>query len=182
MDRIEEKYGLKTGHAIALFIIFVLNILWLICNFINISEAMIPQFIISIVLCAAAVMYACYGYKKPHSNHMRYLLLINAVFVAWLLVLGAKVQPTYMIVSYLVGIISITYMAGRLDHYKQNLVICAVVLVCNVINACFLLTLTDTLTFTYIVASFGSVTVWLAVAGGYITRFKLHKEAGMLDK
>ena len=182
MDRIEEKYGLKTGHAIALFVIFILNIVWVVCELIVFNGNMIPEAWLSIILLLAAVMYACYGYKKPHGNHMRYLLLLNVIFVACLLVLGVPEQPTYVTVSYLVSIISMTYMAGRLGHYKQNLVICGIVLVCSIINTYYVLSFTDTSSFIYVFASFGPTTVWLAVAGGYITRFKLHKEAGLLDK
>lgn len=178
----EKKYGLKLSHAIALFVIFILNIVWLVCFFINFGGNLPIDAWISIILFAAAAMYACYGYKKPHENHMRYLLLINAVIVSSLLVLGAKTQPTYMIISYLVGIILITYMAGRLDHYKQNIIICFIVLICNIINAFYFIGLSESLSFVYVVASFGSVTVWLAIAGAYITRYKHHKEVCFEDK
>ena len=178
----EKKYGLKLSHAIALFVIFILNVIRLVCV-VTIFDGHLPiDAWISIILFAAAAMYACYGYKQAHGNHMRYLLLINAVIVACLLALGAKTQPTYMIISYLVGIIMITYMAGRLSHYKQNLVICFIVLICNIINAFYFISLSESLSFEYVMASFGSVTVWLAIAGAYITRYKLHKEAGFEDK
>ena len=185
MNRIEEKYGLKTAHAMALFIILLLTIAWIVCDFVLFGFNMTPQLWISIIMFVTAAFYALYGYKKPHGNHMRYLCLCQAIFASILLVLNISFQSTYWIVSSLTAIILTTYMAGRLDHYKQNVIISVVVLICKMIIAVSTISAYakyGLLTVTSFIACLSSVCVWLAVAGGYITRFKLHKEAGLLDK
>ena len=185
MNEIEEKYGLKPGHAIALFVILVLNIISLVCNFIKYSGNVTPQFLICVFMFVAAAYYACYAYKKPHGNHMRYLLLIYAICGAGFVVFYASKQSPFIIANYLIGIILATYMAGRLDHYKQNVVICVIILICNCISTYNMLSRyidSGNLTFVSAFASIGAVTVWLAIAGAYITRYKLHKEAGFTDK
>lgn len=185
MVNTKEKYGLKTGHAIALFAIMILNIVWIVCNFILFSGHLTIHFWLSIFMYLAAAFYASYGYKKPHGNHMRYLCLFQAVCVAFMLVSFGKYQPTYVNVNYLVIIILVTYMGGRLDHYKQNLIICAIVLVCECISVYYLFDMlksVNMLTTINAIACIGPVTVWLAVAAAYITRYKIHKEAGFADK
>ena len=185
MNKIEEKYGLKPSHAYALFVILVLNIAWVVCNFIMFAGKMTMQFWISILMFVGAAFYACYGYKKPHGNHMRYLCLFQAVCVAYMLFANAKYQPDYVNANYLVVIILVTYMAGRLDRYKQNLIICALVLICECITVYYLFNMLNSVNMLNVINAIGclgSVSVWLAIAGAYITRFKLHKQAGFEDK
>ena len=134
---------------------------------------------------AIAVFYIVYGYKKPHGNHMRYLLLIYVVYESIILMRSADWQPVYMLVANLAIIVLATYMAGRLDRYKQNVIISAVILVLHIvyiypfINIALLNNALTAITF---VGYIGPVTIWLAIAAGYIIRFKAHKEAGLADK
>ena len=185
MNKIEEKYGLKTGHAIALFAILILNIAWIICDFILFKGNMLFQVWVSIFMFVGAAIYACYGYKKPHGNHMRYLCLFQAICVAYLLFANAKYQPEYVNANYLIIILLTTYMAGRLEHYKQNYIICFILLVCHCVSVYYLIDMlksVNLLTIVNVVACLGPVGVWLAIAGAYLTRYKLHKEAGFEDK
>ena len=188
MNRIEEKYGLKPSHAYALFAILVLNILWLICGTIiaiQLHGGMPLYQIVNIIMLAATAYYACYAYKKPHGNHMRYLILCSAAYSAIRNITSSFARPTYIIViSYLIIILK-TYMAGRLDHYKQNVIISAVILACQCAmvyyNIDAFTSAGFSLTFVYVMSTLGPVTLWLAIAGAYITRFKLHKQAGLED-
>ena len=186
MSKIEEKYGLKTGQAIALFAILVLNAIWFVCSFVFFSDNITSYgFWISSFMFVIAAFYACYAYKKPHGNLMRYLLLLYAASVAGFLVTSGKTIPMYLSINYAAIIILSTYMAGRLERYKQNVIISALILVGNCITTYYLFDIfadLGTLTFFNAVSSIGAITVWLAIAAGYIIRFKLHKEAGLTDK
>lgn len=184
MANIKEKAGLKTGQAIALIVVAVLNILWIIID--PFAHSISLANVLTYVELAIAIFYTVCGYKKPHGNLMRYLLLLYAVAVAGLLLIFAASQPTYVNANYLAIIILAVYMAGRLGHYKQNLVICTVLLVCNCITMYYLIDVITgfgmPLTFENFFGCAGSVTVWLAIATGYIIRYKPHKEAGLADK
>ena len=134
---------------------------------------------------AIAVVYTVYGYKKPHGNHMRYLLLIYVVYESIILIRSADWQPVYMLVANLAIIVLATYMAGRLDRYKQNVTISAIILFLHLVyiypfinNAIA----NNALTAIKFVSYIGPVTIWLAIAAGYIIRYKPHKEAGLADK
>ena len=185
MNKIEEKYGLKKNQATALLIVLVLNIVWFCCTVSRIitSGKITTSHIANIVMFAVTVYYVCYSYKKPHGNLMRYLILCSAAYSAIRSV--ASDYPTYVAYACYLMIILKSYMAGRLDHYKQNVIISAVILACQCLMSYHLIDLfagRGMLTFTSIMSSIGPATLWLAIATSYIIRYKPHKEAGLEDK
>ena len=129
MSKIEEKTGLKTGQWIALLAAAVLNILWLIFDRVASARNLSLPTVLIYVELAIAVLYAVCGYKKPHGNLMKYLLLLYAVVVAGLLLMSSAKWPTYVNAVYLIKIILAVYMAGRLDRFTQNVIISAAILV-----------------------------------------------------
>ena len=185
MSNIKKKSGLKTGQLIALIVIAVLNILWIVCNLILFTASYASKICIPIAMFVIAVVYVLYGYKKPHGNHMRYLLLIYVVYEGIVFIRSIPLQPTYLMIVYLAIIVLSTYMAGRLDRYKQNLVISIIVLILQAVNTSYFVDLAiknNSLSFATFFSFIGSVTIWLTIAAGYIIRFKPHKEAGLADK
>ena len=177
--------SINKSSTVALAIILAINAVWLVCYLLTYSSRLSFQFFVCLLELAIAVIYATYDYKKPHGNLMKYLLLVFVVTIAILLLIYGKYQPTYINTMYLIDIITGTYMAGRLDRYKQNIVICALITISNAVIAYYLIDMIGsftTLTFVNTVACLGTVTVWLAIAGGYVIRYKLHKEAGLENK
>ena len=76
-------------------------------------------------------------------------------------------------------------MAGRLDRYKQNLIISIVILFLRAVNIYPFISMAiknDIMSFAVFFSYIGPVTVWLAIAASYIIRYKPHKEAGLADK
>ena len=189
MNKIEEKFGLTTKQAIIILAVLVLNVIWLVCSTwfgIRAYGKVALTQIVNIVMFAVTVYYVCYSYKKPHGNLMRYLVLCSAVFSAIRSIISDFEYPIYITaVSYLIIILK-SYMAGRLDHYKQNVIISAVVLVCQCLMVYYLIDLFTIaglpLTFVYVVSALGPVILWLAIATSYIIRYNPHKEAGLEDK
>lgn len=186
MNRIEEKHGLKPAHAIILFVILVLNIIWLVCNLI-ISNGRLSFFnVLSLLLFIAAILYALFAYKKPHGNYMRRLLLAYDLIGSIMFVLLCKNQELYLNLTNVIMILLTAYMAGRLDHYKQNVFISIINLVGTIIvsgSQMFSLSNSGRLTFvTFFGYCTGAIVCWLAIAISYIIRYKEHKEAGLQDK
>ena len=188
MSRIEEKTGLKTGQAVALLIILILNVLWIICSTwtrVKMFGSLPFNQIVNIVMFVVTVYYVCHSYKKPHGNLMRYLILCCAALEALQYINAGFTYPTYIVYVFYAITILKAYMAGRLDHYKQNVIISAVILICECL---ILYSLVDIcidmgahISFVIFMGLVGPVTQWLAIAAGYIFRFKLHKEAGLAD-
>ena len=188
MNNLEEKFGIESKQAFALLAVIVLNVLWIVCN----TYTHIQKFgglnayqVVNIVMFAVAVFYACYGYKKPHGNLMRYLMLCCVVLDVILYINSRLTYPPYMIYVFYAITILKAYMAGRLDHYKQNVIISAIIFALQIIHICPNISRfvqENTMSFVNFFRSIGPVTVWLAIAAGYIIRFKPHKEAGLADK
>ena len=177
--------NINKSSTVALAIILAINVVWLVCYLMSYSSHLSFEFFVCLSELVIAVIYATYDYKKPHGNLMKYLLLLFVVTIAILLLSYGAYQPTYINAMYLTNIILGTYMAGRLDRYKQNIVICAIITITNVIIAYYLIDMFASfapLTFVRTAACLGTVTVWLAIAGGYVIRYKLHKEAGLEEK
>lgn len=186
MNDTQEKKGLNKTQLVALVIILVLNAYWIISDFIAFSGNI--TFIVGVTMLeiVIAIFYTTFDYKKPHGNLMRYLLLLYVILDGIILIEYAASQPKYLNIIYYIKAALVSYMAGRLDHYKQNLVICGIVLVCNAVISYYLLDMISNfglpLNIINIGSCIGCVTVWLAIAGGYIIRYKLHKEAGLEEK
>ena len=181
----ENKKKLGTGALVALIIIAVLNILWLVCQIIMFKGRLSFNIALSFLMFVAAAVYALFAYKKPHGNYMRYLLLAYTLFGSIMFVQLCKNQEMYMNIIDVVMIILMAYMAGRLDHYKQNIVFCGIIFAKTIlVSVLLIIRMSDLgrLNFTTFFGCIGSVTCWLAIAAGYIIRYKSHKEAGLADK
>ena len=179
-----SKLNLKTGELIALAAIAILNIIWIVCNLMLFSISFASKICIPIAMFVIAVIYALYGYKKPHGNHMRYLLLTYVVYESIILVRSVSLQPVYMITVYLAIIVLSTYMAGRLDRYKQNLAISIIVSILQLVIIYYFVDLAlsyNALSITSFFTYIGHITIWLAITASYIVRYKPHKEAGLED-
>jgi len=81
----------------------------------------------------AIIYYALFAYKKPHGNHLRYIILVCA-FLTLLetLVPSSSDKPNAIfvvnyVINFLVAIL-VSFVSGRLDRNKENKTILIVVL------------------------------------------------------
>ena len=185
MNNLEEKFGLESKQLIALLIVIILNILWIICNtyvYIQMLGSISAFQVLNIIMFAVSVYYACYSYKKPHGNLMRYLILCCAALDAIKYINSTLPYPTYIYYVFYAITILKAYMAGRLDHYKQNVIISVVIIALQIVHIYPFMShqiLSGSMTFVNFFSTIGPVTVWLAIATSYIIRYKPHKEAGL---
>ena len=82
--------------------------------------------IVSAVICLLALYYGISGYKVPHGNMIRYLLLAFAAAEASEFLLNPGMMKPMAICLLLTTILS-SYMAGRLNKNKECKIIIAVV-------------------------------------------------------
>lgn len=182
MSNSEEKLGLKVGQSIVLIVVAVLNVVWLVCDLIMFNGQLSLNIVLPILMFVASMIYALFAYKKPHGNFMRYLLLAYTLFGSIMFVSMSKNQEFYQSIIDVVMIILMAYMAGRLDHYKENIVICTIVLLKSIYVSANLIIAMNSfgmLNFVTFFGCIGSITCWLAIASSYIIRFKPHKQAGL---
>ena len=179
-------YGKKAkdsiGLIISLLFVFVglaTETLW------DFMKSTGPVFVdyVAIALYCFIIFYGLWGYKIPHGNLLRYEFIVFAIMN--ILVLLTDLQLG-LFASYLLAakaLLSI-YMAGRLDKIKKNIWIMIAVLVLEIdYDLSFVISLKGSFTsFISFIALFCGIYMWVALCGAYITRYKLHKEAGLTDK
>ncbi len=135
------------------------------------------------ITCILLLYYVIFGYKKPHGNLLKYLLLLFAICCLSGIVTEAAehnvIDTVYNIVRGIVVIMT-SYIAGRLDHYKQNIVLMSIIGV-FMLGSSFVYTFNCTEVFSFL-SCFTFFVLWVDMMAAYVIRFKEHKEAGLLDK
>ena len=180
-------YGKKAkdsiGLIISLLFVFVglaANILWFIVN--GTDAPFIP--VVMIVLYCFLIYYALSGYKIPHGNLLRYEFIAYSVMNILVLLfylthdIALGRLAAYSLAAK--ALLSI-YMAGRLDKIKKNAWIMIAVLALELVYALSFV-IPEKLAFIVFLTAFNGTYMWVALCGAYITRYKLHKEAGLTDK
>ncbi len=129
--------------------------------------------------------YAVAGYKKPHGNLLKYLLLLFAICcLGGVVSVMAERTVIDTAFNYTRGIVVLmaAYVAGRLNRFKQNVFLMSVIGVLMFGSSLALfLTNSDTNLFSMF-TFFTFFVLWVDVMIAYILRYKEHKEAGLTDK
>lgn len=180
----EEKYGLKESNAIMLFVVFILAIIEIAVALKNIIAPVNADIkvkaIFSLITLLCAVIYGAFGYKKPHGNLLRYLMLLYAITTACKVSFTSTNNQAAEICN-LIAIILVAYMAGRLNKYTINTYLIIVVLTLLLVKA-FVGISTGNITFGKVIGQFSAFTQFSIIAAAYLSRYHLHKEAGLEDK
>ena len=139
---------------------------------------------------AMVIVYGAFGYKKPHGNMLRYVMVIFAFLLVmenYVTVKNISVLPEYAAGSsdvksvhkdldvLLTGVASllIAYMAGRLNKFRKNRNLFALVFV---VLICRCLVVMNDKEFLFIEA--GDLIMLGVIACAYFLRYSLHKKAG----
>jgi len=138
---------------------------------------------IAILVYILLLYYVFIGYKKPHGNLLRYLLLAFALCIALTVVFLIKLSFDDLSgkTTLIIAAMMITYMAGRLNKLRQNIVIMIVVAILLAVSLIGFFKAFGFMSFhnTYAVICF--VIQWIMLCAAYLVRFKEHKEAGLMD-
>lgn len=142
----------------------------------------------AIITCAMFVLivyYAVSSYKIPHGNLLKYLFLAFSImcFLGLLSsspnsLLTESERYVFRVLRGAVVILS-TYIAGRLDHIKQNMVfmvICAILLLATSLEMLFIYKIVDIILILFYSNFF---ILWLNLMIAYLFRYYGHKEAGL---
>lgn len=126
--------------------------------------------------------YGLFGYKVPHGNLLKYLMIFLALLLVNEVALeaGGKypnlTSETILLPTSITGIciIIISYVSGRLDRFNKNIYLFTVVLVLLVVRA-FMMSQYRTIMF----SNFSDAIIWLDINCVYALRYKQHKQAGL---
>ncbi len=133
---------------------------------------------------AMVIFYGAYGYRQPHGNLLRYVIVI----FAFLLVMenystaistdfsiGTQSPENYRGIEILLtssAAVSASYIGGRLNKFKKNRGLFAFVLVLLILR-CLFSSADEEAMF----VELGDAILWVVIAISYFLRYTLHKEA-----
>lgn len=195
-----NKYNVSKKMNVFVMLTAVLLFAGIVVTLVFANRAPVIKTVTLIIGYVLALYYAFWGYKTPHGNMLRRLILAYALLLAIgsesRLFTGARAdrpvdvtnteretRRTARSLSAYKGLltsISLTlmgYTAGRLNKYKQNKIIIPIVLV-----LLFARSFVGRLSRVQIVMTDLSYFVlWVGIACAYFARYDAHKEAGLLD-
>ena len=186
----ESYKNLKKGTKIGLIISAMLLAALLVNDAFNIVQAFNDGRIISTVMaiidvaiCVFIMLYAFFGYRKPHGNMLKFVFFAYAISLALqgTVAIAGKIHYTVGDL-YVLAALLIAYVAGRLNKIEKNkfilifvgLLILASVIIINV-------PVLPTIKFLYFFASITPIITFAALGFAYVARYEEHKAAGLED-
>ncbi|MBQ4208215.1 MAG: hypothetical protein II621_07925 [Clostridia bacterium] len=124
--------------------------------------------------------YGIAGYKTPHGNTIRYLLLILAFYIAAsIIVMIERWEISWIIVAASsFAAVSIGYMAGRLQKVKKNIIVVVLATALLAVKS-FWPVAEQNNNFVFVLDRTLPLLMWATVVLIYFFRFSAHKEAGL---
>jgi|GEM_PF-601704 len=185
----EEMGGLKKSSRAAVIITMLLvaaGLVWsVLAPFMTSDFSLIPTRITDIVMYLLVSYYGLWGYKKPHGNLLRYLMLLFGISLIPLILVsvpGSYISQILQI-ALSIAVLFIGYMSGRLCKIQKNRKIAIIVFAVFVLRLIMMPVLFPTVNDPImLLGPLSQVILWLAVCVVYFTRYQLHKEAGLQDK
>lgn len=158
----------------------VISVFWRLDNYIS----PYPLIVAGIYYCIV-FYYGFRGYKTPHGNLVRYLMLILSIYIIAAIAVSIYrwyKLPWVVLLAGNLGAMSIAYMAGRLNKFKKNIIVSVIVSVLLVTECFWQFKIpgvkVDALF--YIDRSL-PIFMWLTIMSIYFFRYHEHKKAGLED-
>jgi len=170
----EKQY--KFGIA-AVSILTILGLLQCIVGF---GKGPLWSTITCIVMFVLIFYYAIWGYKKPHGNMLKYLMLLYALSLLASIYSAVIFNAPVTAIGLAIAMIFIGYIAGRLNRVEQNRVFMIIVLLI-LIYEYVLAALAYKAGFFGTLAVISPLIMWIDLYLAYLLRYKEHKEAGLMD-
>lgn len=128
--------------------------------------------------------YGLRGFRKPHGNMARYLMLLLAAVTAAsiLMQLDAQIVPWQVVLSSNLAAVFMGYMAGRLHKTKTNRYLGIFVTLLLLVRCFWPMEHQDPygiVGFFYVLDRCTALFTWLTIVLVYFFRFREHKQAGL---
>lgn len=158
----------------------VVSFIWRLNNHISIRS-----FILVAVYYGFVFYYGIAGYKKPHGNMVRYLLLILALYIAAsIIIMVSRFEDVSLIIfaSSNFAAVLIGYMAGRLSKVKKNIVVAIIISVLLLLKSFWPVAGGELNMYSiFVLDRTMPIFMWITVAFIYFFRFSEHKQAGIAE-
>lgn len=196
-----NKYNVSKKMNIFVLVTAVLLVAGMIVTIVFANRAPLVKTITLLIGYLLVMYYAFWGYKTPHGNLLRHLILCYAFLLAMgsesrLFANARGERPVDVtdadrqarrsargLLAYkgLLTSICLTlmgYVAGRLNKYKQNKIIIPIILVLLFIRSF----VSGVSRIQVVMTDLSYFVLWVGIACAYFARYDAHKEAGLLDK
>ncbi len=188
----ETYKNLKKSTKIGLLLTCILTMavlavsIMLIVILFNIADIGIGLRILPIgdaVISVFVLLYAFFGYKKPHGNMLKILFFAFSIFLAFRGTLAIADVKSYISGDLIIlTALMIAYVAGRLNKIGQNkfylifggLLLLAAFVITSIEHPFF--------GFTQIISDLTPMAILAALGFAYTARYEEHKAAGLADK
>ena len=159
----------------------LLTVLGLIGSVYGLINGGILTSAIHIVMLLAVLYYAVSGYRRPHGNLLRYVTVLYAFSLLFSINQTAMKSAGHAqtgIVLYILAIMGIMFVAGRLNKIKQNAFLMPAIFALLAAAVILGYIKRPQVNFFKILNTFSVLTVWIEICFSYFIRYKKHKEAG----
>ena len=163
--------------ALAGLAVSIASFIWRLNNYVSIKS-----FILVAIYYGFIFYYGIYGYKKPHGNMVRYLLLILAFYIAASVIVLVERWDVHWIIfaASNFAAVLIGYMAGRLNKVKKNIVVAIIVSVLLLVKSFWPIQGVDLNVYSlFVLDRTMPIFMWITVGLIYFFRYSEHKQAGI---
>jgi len=172
-----------TLKDIFIFIIGILVIVELVIGIITIQYPLLD--IISLIPLLFVALYLFFFYKKPHSNMLKYAMLIFALcrVIESIGCIKQGFEVFYNQTAKIISSLILIYVAGRLDRINENRILLPISFALTLV-AVFIAVFTFSSQYStfYIVSWFGEPVLVLGFLVSYFARYYEHKESGIKSR
>ncbi len=127
--------------------------------------------------------YTLFGYKKPHGNLLKYLMIIYAMSLLSELYMAVKFNEYLNVCILSLSMLFIGYISGRLHKINENCFLAILILILQLLIPVFVLlngTSKPSLLMWIVIAT--PAVIWLSLTCACLVRFEQHREAGLKDE
>jgi len=132
--------------------------------------------LVRLVQCILIAYYAFWGYKKPHGNLLKYLILIFVGSSLLTVYYKAQTGDEWMAVVHATIACLSCYIAGGLQKVKKNIVFMSIVTVIIVGYK-----IVRVMNGEAVIGDITKLVIWIDICAAYFLRYKEHKLAGLID-
>ena len=180
------KKGTKIGLIISAILLaaVVVNSLFSAVKAFNIGMILVAIFaIIDVAMCVIILLYAFFGYRKPHGNMLKFVFFAYAISLALQGTVDIAGRSLYISgdLCILAGLL-VAFVAGRLHKIEKNKFILIFVGLLIVAKTIVILSVPASFDFIRIFGRISPIIIFATLCFAYTARFEEHKAAGLADK
>ncbi len=130
----------------------------------------------NLLVCVLLGYYAFCGFRKPHGNLLRYIILFFAITHILSIYQLAELSSQWQAIISALAFGLCCYIAGRLHKVKQNIILMSIVIVLRLIGMSF-----ELAEGIWTIGAITPLIILIDILVAYVLRYKDHKEAGLMD-